>query len=257
MDIKVQAWMDALFHTTVSPPWDELVEELKSRYLPDDHTLRVERLFGTTVQTGSLRAYVEQFQLLEAAIILGGVELNDREKVSQFVQGLTQEQERYQVISKDPKNLKECYRVISLIRQARLLASSSGQSRQTQSEAVESNSLRHLHSLRHEFLAKFPDSPTRLACLRCGSKGHQLLLCPVAKQEWADAYSSFAHALVRERCNSRGNKHGQEKRSSEGARSRVHLTSEEDSESTSGQEEEQASASLRMQPGESRRMAQK
>ena len=33
------------FPDTLAPPWDELVAELKDRYLPPDHSLRVKLRF--------------------------------------------------------------------------------------------------------------------------------------------------------------------------------------------------------------------
>jgi hypothetical protein len=238
MDPKVQAWMDALFHTTVSPPWDELVEELKLRYLADDHCLRVELKLRATVQTGTLRAYMEQFQLMEATIILAGVDLNDREKVTQFVEGLAREQERYEVILTKPQSLKDCYTVVSQIRQAHTLSRHAGQPGQNQAKAAKSGSLKQLKSVRKEVLAKFPDKPARSACLRCGSKAHLLLLCPVAKQEWAEAYSGFAQALVKERCKSRGRQSRQERGYSEEAGSGVQTLTSSDPEDSQSSDEE-------------------
>jgi hypothetical protein len=258
MDPVVQAWMDAIFYTTASPPWEELVEELKSRYLPDGHALQVELKFGATIQTHTLRAYVEQFQLMEAALILARVDMSNNRKVSQFAKGLARERDRYEVLHSNPQNLKDCYQVVSQIRQAHILTSHSGQPKQnhnepkakaakpkqdhdkSQAKAVEAGGVKQFHSLAHQILAKYPDKPTKLACLRCGSKNHLLLLCPKAKQEWADAFSGFVHALVRERCGSRGGRRRQRKNYSEDDSEESEKTSvdSEDSRSASSQEEE-------------------
>jgi hypothetical protein len=42
--------MDIQFPDTLAPPWDELVAELKDRYLPPDHSLRVKLRFDSTTQ---------------------------------------------------------------------------------------------------------------------------------------------------------------------------------------------------------------
>ncbi len=57
----VQACMDVKFPDTLAPPWDELVTELKDRYLPPDHILRVELKFDAThvtTQRCGLEEYV-------------------------------------------------------------------------------------------------------------------------------------------------------------------------------------------------------
>ena len=52
--------MDVMFPDTLAPPWDELVTELKDRYLPADHSLRVELKFDATTQRRWLEEYVER-----------------------------------------------------------------------------------------------------------------------------------------------------------------------------------------------------
>ncbi len=63
--VTVQALMDSdvMFPDTLAPPWDELVTELKDRYLPADHSLRVELRFGATAQRSWLEEYVERFKV--------------------------------------------------------------------------------------------------------------------------------------------------------------------------------------------------
>ncbi len=68
--------MDVMFPDTLAPPWDELVTELKDRYLHANHSLRVELKFDATTQRRGLRLerslYVERFQAVDAALTLAG-----------------------------------------------------------------------------------------------------------------------------------------------------------------------------------------
>ncbi len=62
MHSTVQAWMDVQFPESIAPPWDELVTELKARYLPPDHNLRLDMRLLPTIQRQGLEDYVERFQ---------------------------------------------------------------------------------------------------------------------------------------------------------------------------------------------------
>ncbi len=63
---------------------------MKSRYLPNDQILLVELKLRATDQSGTLLAYVEQFQLMEGRSCphLAKVDMSNNGKVSQFVTAL-------------------------------------------------------------------------------------------------------------------------------------------------------------------------
>eukprot|EP00961_Rhodomonas_salina_P234654 3171362-Rhodomonas_salina.2 len=64
---SIQAWMDTRFppRKGLNVLWEELREALLSRWLPDDHAVRLLLRFQRTVQRTTLLEYVERFQQLD------------------------------------------------------------------------------------------------------------------------------------------------------------------------------------------------
>ncbi len=111
--VPVQAWMDVMFPDPLALQWDEVVTELKDRYLPPDHSLRVKLKFNSTNQRRGLEEYVERFkfQTVDTALTLAGVDMSDEQKVTCFKRGLKDSKDRLFVLQKRPANLKEAYRL--------------------------------------------------------------------------------------------------------------------------------------------------
>eukprot|EP00961_Rhodomonas_salina_P121855 1640591-Rhodomonas_salina.1 len=67
--------------------------------------------------------YVEQFQLVEAAMVLAKVGISDWLKTLQFVKGIKDMSDRLFILEKAPKILNNCYAAVLTLRQAKTLAS--------------------------------------------------------------------------------------------------------------------------------------
>eukprot|EP00961_Rhodomonas_salina_P021301 286460-Rhodomonas_salina.1 len=66
--------------------------------------------------------YVEQFQLVEAAMVLAHVSISDRRKTLQFIKGIRDMNDRRFILEKAPKTLVDCYSAVLTLRQAKTLA---------------------------------------------------------------------------------------------------------------------------------------
>eukprot|EP00961_Rhodomonas_salina_P246403 3329595-Rhodomonas_salina.1 len=66
--------------------------------------------------------YVEQFQLVEAAMVLAKVSISDLRKTLQFVKGIKDMSDRLFILEKAPKTLNDCYAAVLTLRQAKTLA---------------------------------------------------------------------------------------------------------------------------------------
>lgn len=122
LDNTVQAYIDSLYSHSI-PSWDELRVALIKRYLPPDHVIRVELLFGKLQQRSTLMNYVEQFQVMDAALRFSEIEISNTRKVMQFLQGMREMEERQFLLERDPKSLADLYEGVIICRQAKLLAS--------------------------------------------------------------------------------------------------------------------------------------
>eukprot|EP00961_Rhodomonas_salina_P075984 1020026-Rhodomonas_salina.1 len=71
-----QAWLDARF-PDVNHSWTVFTTAIVERYLPTDHDIRVELRFERFSKHTTLMDYVEQFQLVEAAMVLAKVHVSD------------------------------------------------------------------------------------------------------------------------------------------------------------------------------------
>ncbi len=71
-----------------------------------------------TTQRRGLEEYVERFQTVDAALTLAGGTISDERKVTRFIRGLRETEDRLFVLQKRPANLKEVYRAVVTLRQA-------------------------------------------------------------------------------------------------------------------------------------------
>ena len=187
MHSRVQARMDVMFPDTLSPPWDELVTELKDQYLPPDHSLRVELKFDSTTQRRGLEEYVERFQAVDAALTLAGVDMSDERKVTRFTRGLKDSEDRLFVLQKRPTNLKEAYQAVVTLRQAHVLCSAP-----TTRNKPKERQLRQARKQGDDSLP-YPRGPKagQKGCPGCGATWHTLPQCPKAKEAWNTVFSIF------------------------------------------------------------------
>lgn len=183
MGKHAQAWMDAEFALT-SPPWTTLSPALKDRFLPPDHAIRVEIKFETTVQgEKSLTGYVEAFQKISAALTYAKVVMGEDRKVLQFIRGLNSHGDRRFLLEKSPKTLQEAYKAITILRQAKTLASSyrpmgrRGQGNPRDDPDYEERKLRMLKGKAKE------KAWAEGLCLGCGEAGHLVAACPVLNKK--------------------------------------------------------------------------
>ena len=187
MHSRVQARMDVMFPDTLSPPWDELVTELKDQYLPPDHSLRVELKFDSTTQRRGLEEYVERFQAVDAALTLAGVDMSDERKVTRFTRGLKDSEDRLFVLQKRPTNLKEAYQAVVTLRQAHVLCSAP-----TTRNKPKERQLRQALRQSEDSLPHHRDPKAgRKGCPGCGATYHTLPQCPKAREAWNTVFSLF------------------------------------------------------------------
>eukprot|EP00961_Rhodomonas_salina_P246497 3330651-Rhodomonas_salina.2 len=66
--------------------------------------------------------YVEQFQQVEAAMVLAKVGISDLWKTLQFIKGIKEVSDRCFILEKSPKTLIDCYAAVLTLRQAKTLA---------------------------------------------------------------------------------------------------------------------------------------
>lgn len=167
MDPRVQAWMDACFQD--SPTWEELKEALVNRYMPVDHKIQLELKFESLRENRGLEQYVETFQVADSALLLAEVTISDEKKVLQFVRGLEKEDDRRFILERRPKNLKETYQTVVILRQAKTLAA---ESRTPRDKPRKFNRLEGSERQR---------AWKEGLCLECGSKDHRVADCPKLK----------------------------------------------------------------------------
>jgi hypothetical protein len=167
---KVQSWFDVTF-IDPSPLWEKVREEMINRYLPEDHEIQVEMEFERTTQRRGLSEYVEQFQLVDAALRLANVTISDAKKVRGFAKGLREEKDIKWILNAQPKNLKEVYHQVSVLRQSKTLCHGpSGRPAGTPGR-----DLRRLTKT----------GTQSQGCPWCGKTNHYLLKdCTIAKAEW-------------------------------------------------------------------------
>jgi hypothetical protein len=191
MHSTVQAWMDVQFPESIAPPWDELVTELKARYLPPDHNLRLDMRLEATIQRRGLEEYVERFQTVDAALTLAGVNISNERKVITFLKGLREKEDRRFVISHRPANLKEAYQAVVALRQVHVMSSSPAPW-----DKPRERKLQRARRQREESLPRPRDPKTGPGgCPGCGSRKHTLQYCPKAREAWNTTFSLLATQL--------------------------------------------------------------
>eukprot|EP00961_Rhodomonas_salina_P090692 1220262-Rhodomonas_salina.2 len=201
LDNTVQAYIDSLYSHSI-PSWDELRVALIKRYLPPDHVIRVELLFGKLQQRSTLMNYVEQFQVMDAALRFSEIEISNTRKVMQFLQGMREMEERQFLLERDPKSLADLYEGVIICRQAKLLASNL-QRRKSLSDSSPDpeRQVRVLAEIpedsedsddsetppSHSQILKLEGKERQKAwdegrCLGCGAKDHLIAGCPQTKR---------------------------------------------------------------------------
>lgn len=177
MGATVKAWMDALFPSnSPTPTFEELSEQLKLRYLPPDHKIRVELKFEEVTQAGdSLQRYTERFQVLDTALITAGVKIENDRKILRYISGLNREEDRRFLLEKGATTLVDLYRHVITLRQAKTLASRGAHSKKTQPD----RDGKKLNALSYEERQRAREKGL---CLGCGKAGHYINACPAVKK---------------------------------------------------------------------------
>ena len=197
----VQAWMDAHFAHDDFPSWDQFSEAMISRWLPPDHDLRLELLFGRMRQRDTLQQYVESWQVLDSALTFSQVHMTDTRKVMQFVTGLRERDEKRYLLDRDPETLADLYQGVVRLRQAKLLTERLQPDRQNRSSPrkfrvqrshrqlryasdrstspKKDSGKRELHRLEGEARQK---AWAEGRCLGCRDPDHLIAKCPKLKR---------------------------------------------------------------------------
>lgn len=175
MGATVKAWMDALFPSSgPTPTFPELSEQLKFRYLPPDHKIRVELKFEEVTQGGdSLQRYTERFQVLDTALVTAGVKIENDRKILRYITGLNREEDRRFLLEKGATTLTELYRYVITLRQAKSLASRGSTLKRSERDG------KKLNALSYEERQKAREKGL---CLGCGKAGHYINACPAVKK---------------------------------------------------------------------------
>ena len=210
----VQAWLDGRFSMDPDdePDWDVMREAMIERYLPPDHTMRLEIKFQTTVQRTTLLEYVELFQVLDSALLFAKMIISDMRKVLQFVKGLSKVEDRLFILERRPQDLNGAYEAVTTLRQAKTLASnvtadprswrsrSPKRSRELKAMDKVKRLQKRLNALQSRGGEEPEEEPTSKelkmlqgadkqkawkegACLNCGKQGHMIKGCPAIKKE--------------------------------------------------------------------------
>lgn len=184
MGKSVQSWMNALFGEGATPSWEDLEEAMKDRYLVQDHEIRLETKFEQLRQKPgeTLTKFVEDFQVMLAAMKLAKVERSEARQILQFIKGLTYEDDRRFILGRDPKTLSELYQNVTRLRQAKAFGSTAGSGR-------EGGFLRERDGIKKKKKFRLLEGTDKQrayesgACIGCGKKGHYLRECPTEKKK--------------------------------------------------------------------------
>lgn len=170
--------MDATFPShEETPTFEYLCEQLQLRFLPPDHTMRVELKFEEIAQhSDSLQRYVERFQILNTAMITARVETSERRKILRFIAGLEKEEDRRFLLDKNLTELAQLYVAVVTLRQSRQLARRSTYTPQPKNKNRDD---KKLHALSKEEQKKAREKGL---CLGCGKAGHFIAACPETKK---------------------------------------------------------------------------
>ena len=171
----VQAWLDAQFPKD-SPAWSDMTDMMKIRFMPPDHSLKVELKFEKLVQYSSLQDFLEKFQIMAAAMVLAEVKMGEDRMVLQFIRGMRYLEDRRFVLEKNPKTLKDLYGSVNILMQAKTLAliKPSGE------EKFKGKDKHSFKKLTGEAREKAWEDGR---CLECGSPHHLKRDCPTKKKK--------------------------------------------------------------------------
>ena len=189
---KCQAWFDNCFLVNPNPPWDEAAAALKQRYLPLDHTDRLLKQFDRISQYGTIREYVDAFQVMVSALQLASIMKTEAELIRRFTDGLKNREDRLHLLMRGCSTITDCYQVMLLVEGAR--ASTSSFPRDSawrdkrrnkkrfkkllqleQEEMEEEAGVRRLNRLQGKEKDKALEEGR---CLECGKEGHWWRVCP-------------------------------------------------------------------------------
>jgi hypothetical protein len=208
MSETVQAWMDAEFGTEDVPAWELFYEAVVERYVPKDHDDRLERMFSRMKQRDTLLHYVEQWQVLDSALTFSHVQISNRRKISSFVEGMKEKEDKYKVLHDKPANLKDVYATIQEIRRVKVLTretkegppqQSRGRAKTRKSrtaEQAQTSLRRHFRKLEGKAKKKAWDEG---ACLNCGAKDHFIAQCPTLQTSIKTAVKKYAKLFFKDK----------------------------------------------------------
>lgn len=209
MSQTVQAWMDAQYGVGAKPPWEDLQEEMKDRYLPADHDLQLESKFEKIWQQESLVEYVENFQVLVSAMIFAGVIKTEKRLILQFIKGLTQEEDRRFMAAREPQTLKATYKSVTMLRQVKTVSGPEGVvstpgRKHAPTEAAEGD--------KHPkfFLLSAAEKQRAFEtgrCVGCGKSGHFISQCPLIKRAIKMLQDLRTQTSPKQLCNTKTKKH--------------------------------------------------
>ena len=242
-----QAWMDAEFGDQDVPPWKDFSAALIERYVPPDHDDRLERMFSRMKQRDTLLHYIEQWQVLDSALTFSKVHISNRRKVSGFIDGMKDRDDKYKVIHDQPETLKEVYNLVHAIRRAKILTDSGEQPRRTRDKSRRRT--RDADSTRgpRRQLNKLEGAAKKRAwdegaCLNCGGKDHFIAQCPTLKSSIKSTIKKYAKLFTRDK-KYKTTKKAYSDRATAGSKKRLHHLKtqsddqkEEEDESDSGEE---------------------
>lgn len=208
MGRTVKAWYDHKYKGKNASDWETLVADLKSRWLPADHKIRVRIRFNGARQKGTLIEYVERFQALVVAVNEAGILLTEEDMVLQFIMGLTHDDDRQKLLQAKPSTLDAAYAIVDSIRQSKVLKT---------------------YKAQRDDGAKSYAMEDDMVCYNCGKKGHMARACKEPKKDFKRPDSSRKQLRV-----SKG-----EKKSKNGKKSRSAKMNHIEEESSSEVDEQE------------------
>ena len=190
-----QAWMDAEFGEEDTPPWDTFYNAVVRRFVPPDHDDSMHKRFDRMRQRDTLLHYMEEWQVLSAALTFSKIRIAEPRKVAKFIEGMRDQEDRYKVIYHHPETLSEVFEVVHKIRRSKILAlehaserTQRARLRETRRGRTKSPS-RRFNKLEGAAKKKAWDEG---ACLNCGAKDHFIAKCPTLKSSIKSAVKKYA-----------------------------------------------------------------
>ncbi len=206
---KVMTWFTVTFKGRHGIPWEEFQITIRTRYLPQYHAAKLEELLDGMTQLHSISQYVDQFQVVEEALLLAKVTISQPRMRNRFITGLKNKEDKLNLFEQTQKgdNMNLVYQAALTLHECHMEATTwigpSGTSKlgqhRPEGAAEKGNKALKMPFLKAHNTGKGKIQPGQ-GCFQCGSREHYVRQCPQAKEEWAGAFTRAVRAQIRKKC---------------------------------------------------------